>query len=90
MHCLLLILGLFFPRLMIVILWFLTSWFSHIFDNYLWPVLGFVFAPFTFLWYCSVMHFYQGDWGFVPIAGMVIAISLDLGAYSKSAKKRKR
>ena len=90
MHCLLLLLGLLFPRLMIVLLWFFSTWLSNVFDNYLWPVLGFVFAPFTFLWYSSVMHFFHGDWTALPILGMVVAISLDMGAYSKSAKKHKK
>ena len=38
------IVGLIFPRLAAVALYFLTSWFSGVFATVLWSVLGFIFA----------------------------------------------
>ena len=84
MPYLLAILALFTPRLVVVILWLLTDWFRGLFDFFLWPVLGFIFLPTTFLWYSAVQHWFAGLWGVVPVVGIVIALAIDvspLGRY---------
>ena len=43
MPCLMVLFALFVPRVVIVLLWLFTHWFSGIFNVALWPVLGFVF-----------------------------------------------
>ncbi len=62
MPCLLVFIALFTPRLVIVLLWFFTAWFRGLFNTALWPILGFVFLPTTFLWYTAVIHWYNGVW----------------------------
>ena len=90
MPCLPTIIGLLFPRFMIVILYFFTDWFRGVFDTMLWPILGFLFAPLGTLWYAGVFHFYQGDWSTFNIIVMVIALGFDFGFLGSSAKKKKR
>ncbi|HEX5354318.1 MAG TPA: hypothetical protein VFW60_09575 [Rhodanobacteraceae bacterium] len=78
MPCLLAILALGTPRLVVILLWLFTRWFSGIFHIALWPVLGFLFLPTTLLWYTAVQHWFHGHWTLVPIAGIVIALLIDL------------
>ena len=78
MPCLLALIGLFVPRVLILLLWFLTDWFVGMFDSLLWPVLGFIFLPTTLLWYSAVQHWYGGEWSLIPIVGIVIALLVGL------------
>ena len=75
---LLLLLGLFVPRIAIVVLWLLTPWFQGVFKTVLWPILGFIFLPLTLLWSSAVQHFFGGQWTAGAIIGLVIAVLLDL------------
>ena len=70
------------PRLVILALWFLTTWFVGMFTSLLWPVLGFVFAPTTLLWYSAVQHWFGGVWSLWPVVGMVIAVMIDFSPAS--------
>ncbi len=86
MPCLLALLALAVPRVTIVLLWVFSTWFRGIFDTLLWPILGFLFAPVTLLWYTAVHNWYGGTWGTWQIVGLVVAILLDL---SPGSGKRK-
>lgn len=80
MACFILLLALITPRLGIVLLWLFSGWFNGVFTSLLWPVLGFIFLPTTLLWYTAVQHWYGGSWSsFAPIAGLIIALMIDLG-----------
>lgn len=74
------IIGLFLPRLVIALLYFFTEWFTGIFNHWLWILLGFIFLPYTLLWYTAVQHWWGGAWGPLQIAGMAIAVILDLSS----------
>lgn len=78
MPCLLALLALVTPRVVIVLLWFLTTWFVGVFDSIIWPILGFIFFPTTLLWYSAVMNWYGGQWGTIQIIVAVIAVVIDL------------
>ncbi len=86
MPCLIALLALLTPRVVIVLLWFFTHWFRGVFDTVLWPILGFIFLPTTLLWYTAVQHWFGGQWTFWPVAGLVIALMIDVSP----AKKRRR
>ncbi len=88
MPCLLGLIALIVPRVLILTLFFITDWFNGLYDSYLWPVLGFIFAPTTFLWYSYVMLEKGGSWGFFNIFIMVIAVSIDLGGAGSSKRKK--
>lgn len=87
MPCLFSLFALLAPRLVIVLLWLFTDWFQGIFATALWPVLGFIFLPTTFLWYTAVHNWYAGQWGILQIIILVIAIIIDL---SPAGGRRRR
>lgn len=70
------------PRVLIIALWFFTTWFGGIFDSLLWPILGLIFAPTTLLWYSAVQHWFGGVWSTWPVVGMVMAVLMDLSPAS--------
>ena len=78
MPCLVAVLALITPRLVIVLLWLFSTWFTGLFDTVLWPVLGFLFLPTTLLWYTAVQHWFGGVWSMWPVLGIVLALMIDL------------
>lgn len=82
MPCIVALLALFTPRLLIAVVWFFSTWFRGMFDNLLWPILGFVFLPTTLLWYSAVQHWFGGEWTLWPIVGLVLALMIDISPAS--------
>src|SRR5437762_3248317 len=82
MPCIMTLLALAAPRLVVAVLWFFTHWFRGVFDNILWPIIGFVFLPTTLLWYSAVHNWFGGHWSFWPVVGLVISLLIDLGPVS--------
>jgi hypothetical protein len=78
MPCIIALLALMAPRLLIVLLWFFTTWFRGMFDTLLWPILGFLFLPTTFLWYSAVLRWFDGQWTLWPVVGLVAALLIDV------------
>lgn len=90
MPCLLAVVALITPRLAIALLWFFTTWFRGIFDTLLWPILGFIFLPTTMLWYTAVHHWFAGQWSFWPIAGLILALVIDISPSKGKRRSRER
>ncbi len=90
MPCLLFVFGAGFPRLLLVLLWLFSSWFSGVYSSILIPILGFFFAPLSTIWYAVVQHYYGGTWTLWPLVGMVLSIALDLGVIGGGARERAR
>lgn len=88
MPCLLTLLALAVPRLVIVLLWLFSSWFTGMFTSWIWPVLGFLILPTTLLWYSAVQHWWNGVWSFGPILGLVIAVLIDLSPSSGRRREK--
>lgn len=88
MPCLFALLALAAPRVLILVLWFATNWFHGLFSNLLWPILGFLFLPTTFLWYSAVIVWYHGQWTLWPVVGLVIALLIDLSPASARRDRR--
>lgn len=82
MPCLLALLALIAPRVTIILLWFLTTWFNGMFPGLLWPILGVIFLPTTLLWYSVVQHWFGGAWSLWPVVGIVIALAIDVSPVS--------
>ena len=74
------IIALFLPRVTIVFLYFLTGWFNDIFQTWLWPLIGFIFAPYTLLWYSVVMNWYGGRWNTLQLSILALAVIMDISA----------
>lgn len=78
MPLLLALLALLAPRIAIALLWLLTTWFDGLFTTALWPILGFIVLPTTLLWYTVVLHWFGGVWSLWTIAGLIIALIIDV------------
>ncbi|HEX9262103.1 MAG TPA: hypothetical protein VF893_06200 [Candidatus Bathyarchaeia archaeon] len=67
------------PRVLMVFVFLLTDWFGHAFQTSVWPILGFVFMPYTTLAYLAAMlknnHTLSGGW----LVLLVVAIVVDAG-----------
>lgn len=87
MPCLFALFALAAPRLLILVLWFLTTWFNGLFQSLLYPILGFIFLPTTLLWYTAVMHWFGGQWTLWPVVGLIIALVIDV---SPASHRRRR
>jgi len=90
MPCLLPILAVFFPRFVIIMIAVFTRWFSAAFDTALWPILGFLFMPYTTLAYMAAMlnnnHSVSGGW----MVLVIIAALVDLGHHHFARRTRWR
>jgi cell shape-determining protein MreD len=90
MPCLPLIVAVFFPRVVMIFIALLTHWFGAAFDTLLWPILGFLFMPYTTLAYMAAMlnnnHTVSGGW----MALIIVAALVDVGGQGRSARRRKR
>lgn len=88
--CVLLGLGLVFPRAAIVLLLLLSDWFPRAFDGLLIPLLGLIFLPYTLLWYSVVVNVYGGHWGLWQILFLVLALLADLSSSGGGAASGRR
>jgi hypothetical protein len=83
MPLLAIIFALLIPRITIALIYLFTNWFQGIFSNLLWPVLGFIFLPTTLLWYSAVQHWFNGEWGIIPVIGIIITLIIDIAPVRK-------
>jgi hypothetical protein len=88
MPCLLLVLGLAFPRLVLLLLFFFTDFLSRAYHGLLIPLLGFVFVPLTTLLYAWIVN--SGATVSGPyLVLIVIAVIIDLGLVGHGATRRR-
>ena len=78
MPFLLVIVALIAPRLVLFLMWSLSTWPRGMFDTLLWPILGFILLPTTLLCYIVVQHWFGGHWTLWPVVAIVIALLIDL------------
>ena len=81
MGCLLLLIGLVFPRVALALLLLLTTYLERAYGGVLLPLLGLIFLPYTCLWYAIVEVSLDGRWNILSVALMVLAVAFDLSAY---------
>ena len=92
MGCLLALLGAAFPRFVLVLV-FLFSGFVHRAvptPAFVWALLGFVFAPTSFLWFCAVQNWYGGQWGCFQLLVLFFALAADFGSGGRGAYEARR
>lgn len=68
--CFVVAVGLFVPRLVLFLTWLFTNYLAHAYDTFVWPFLGFFFAPTTTLAYAIV----ENSMGGMNGAGLLIFI----------------
>jgi hypothetical protein len=88
MPCLLAMIGFFFPRVALVILW-LTGYTSNAFQTTLWPFLGFLFMPFTTLAYAYAMNTNGSVTGFYLFL-VIVGVMMDVGVLGGGGHARRR
>jgi hypothetical protein len=81
MPCLLALIALAFPRVVIVLLWFFTTFFHGVYNGVIVPILGFLFLPLTLIVYTYVQKTY-GHLAAPQIIALAIAVIIDLGLFS--------
>jgi hypothetical protein len=86
MCCFLFVLGLMGPRAAIILWWlFDQSWFSRVYDTFIWPALGVIFAPCTTLMYTLVANPTTGltgsSWFWVALAAVLDVTTYVSGGY---------
>ena len=79
MPCLIALLALIAPRVTIILLVIFSSYMADAYNTILWPVLGFIFFPFTTLAYAFAINANDSVSGIYAIL-LVIAVLLDLGS----------
>jgi hypothetical protein len=87
MGCLLPIIAIFVPRVVMFFIFLLTNWFTQAYQTMIWPLLGFLFMPYTTLAYMAAMlnnnHQLSGAW----IVLVVVAVFFDLGGQGHSSRR---
>lgn len=84
MGCCLGIVALAFPRAALAIMW-LVGYTATAFETYLWPLLGFIFLPYTTCAYAVAMNELGGTQG-LGLVLVVVGVLLDLGTHGGSAR----
>lgn len=89
MPCLLALMAAFFPRIGLLVVWLARPGLvSAAFNTVFWPILGFIFLPFTTLFYVLL---YKPGIGLYPIDWLWIGLAflLDLSHWFGSYTQRK-
>lgn len=84
----LLILGIAFPRAVLLLLFLLTNFLGRAYHGLLIPVLGFLFLPLTTLVYAWILNSGGSAQGVYLIA-IIICIMVDLGLIGHTARSRR-
>ena len=89
--CVLASIAMLLPRVAMVLILIFKDWFEQAFDTALWPVLGFLFMPYTTLAYMAAQvnaGELKGWW----MALFIVAIVIDAGHWGgggRAARRRK-
>ena len=88
MQCLPVILAFFFPRVAMILIALFTNWFHIAFNTLLWPLLGFLFMPYTTLAYMAAMlnnhHSVTGGW----LVLVIVAALVDLFGHGHIVRRQ--
>jgi hypothetical protein len=88
MPCLVALIALFLPRLVIALLAFFTTYMSTAYQTFIWPLLGFLFMPYTTLAYAWAINS-NGSVNGIYLVVVVIAVLVDLGSTGGSTRVRR-
>ncbi len=89
MPCLILILVLAFPRIILALLFFFSSYLERAYHGIMIPLLGFFFLPLTTLAYAWMVNTQQAIAGFNALL-LVIAVLIDVGGLGGGARHGSR
>jgi hypothetical protein len=89
MPCLLVLLILAFPRLVLVVMYFTSTYLQRAYHDLMIPLLGFLFLPLTTLvyaWLINTRHPLEG----VNLIYLLVAAIIDLGGWGGGESHRRR
>jgi hypothetical protein len=90
MGCLLVAFALILPRAAIVLIFLFTRWFEMVFSSWIWPVLGFIFLPYTTLAYTAASLNTGGNLTLGWLILIIIAVVVDVGHWGGGYRVRRR
>ncbi len=85
MPCLVILFALLVPRVTLVVMW-LLSYTATAFETRLWPLLGFIFMPYTTCAYAIGINANGGFTGWSLVL-LIVGVLLDLGSHGGSANQ---
>ena len=88
MPCCLIAAAAFFPRIVLFILW-LTGYTQDVFDTVLWPLLGFVFMPFTTCAYAIGVG-ERGELSGWALLLVLVGVFLDISSWGGGERFRRK
>ena len=88
MCCVLGLLAFLGPRLAIFLLWVFTNYLNRAFDTFLWPLLGFLFLPWTTIAYAIAQNELGGVNG-IGLLVVVLGLLGDIGVLGGGARGRR-
>jgi hypothetical protein len=89
MPCCAWIIVLLLPRLALIGILIFTDWLQQAYETMLWPILGWLFMPYTTLAYMAAMvkgGGLQGGW----VALLIVAVVADVGNWGGSGRAARR
>lgn len=88
MPCLILLIVLGFPRLVLVLLFFFSTYLQRAYHGILIPILGFFFLPLTTLCYAWMMNSHLPLEG-VNVLILIVAVLIDVGGHGGAYSRRR-
>lgn len=89
MGCILIGIAFFFPRLAIILLVIAGDFIGRAYDTVFWPLMGFLFMPYTTLAYALARNNHGSVEGWYLVL-VVVAVLADLGVIGGGAESRRR
>ena len=89
MPCLLVVLIVAFPRVVLAVMFFTSTYLQRAYNNLLILILGFVFLPLTTLVYAWLMNTHRGMEG-VNLVYLIVAVLIDAGGWGGGESHRRR
>jgi hypothetical protein len=92
MGCTLAFIALLAPRVAIVLVFLLTDWLSAAFESVVWPVLGFLFMPYTTLAWTGAMlnGGVRGGWALLVCLAVLVDLMHAVGGGRHYRRHRNR
>ncbi len=90
MGCVLVLLALILPRAALVLIFLFTGWFEVAFATWLWPVLGFIFLPYTTLAYTAAVVNTGGHVTVGWLLLIIVAVLADAGHWGGGYRTHRR
>lgn len=88
--CLMTAIALLLPRGLMFFIWLLTDWFGRAFETAVWPVVGFLFMPYTTLAYMAAMLRNNGAVSGGWLVLLIVAVIVDVGNWGNGGRTWRR